>query len=105
MAAREEGRAMLSEHERRELQSIEQMLLSDSRFSSGFTRLRSRGERRNRSLARALVGFGVLIMVAAAFLGLGDALVEGLGLTTAGLLVWRFRPAFPRRAPRTERRR
>jgi hypothetical protein len=90
---------MLSEHERRELQTIEQMLLSDSRFSSGFTRLRSRRERRNRSLARILVVFGVLISVAAMFLGLGDAFVEGLGLTAAGLLLAGFRPGSAQRRP------
>jgi hypothetical protein len=90
---------MLSEHERRELRTIEQMLASDSRFSSGFTRLRSRRERRNRHLARILVVFGVLITIAGMFLGLGDAFVEGLGLTAAGLLLAGFRPGFPRRRP------
>jgi Protein of unknown function (DUF3040) len=97
---------MLSEHERRELRTIEQMLLSDSRFSSGFTRLHSRGERRNRHLARVLVVFGVLITVTAMFLGLGDAFVEGLGLTAAGLLLAGFRPkSARRRPPHVERRR
>jgi hypothetical protein len=90
---------MLSEHERRELRTIEQMLASDGRFSSGFTRLRSRRERRNRSLARILVVFGVLISVAAMFLGLGDAFVEGLGLTAAGLLLAGFRPGSAQRRP------
>jgi hypothetical protein len=90
---------MLSEHERRELRTIEQMLLSDSRFSSGFTRLRSRRERRNRHLARILVVFGVLITIAGMFLGLGDAFVEGLGLTAAGLLLAGFRPKSVRRRP------
>ena len=87
---------MLSEHEKRELQGIEEMLRSDTRFFARFTRRRSRRGRSGRRFPRVLVVTGVLIMIAAAFLGLGDAFVQGLALALVGILWKRPWPRFPR---------
>jgi Protein of unknown function (DUF3040) len=95
----DQGRTMLSEYEQRELRSIEQMLLSDSRFSATLRGSQSPAERRSRRLARVLLVSGVLIMVAATFLGLGAAFVEGLGLAMVGSLATRYRPRFFERRP------
>lgn len=98
---------MLSEFEQRELRGIEEMLRSDSRFSARFTERQSRAGRRKARLARALVGSGVFIMVAATVLGLGGAFLQGLGLSLAGLLWTASRSASaarPLRRRRTGRR-
>ena len=88
---------MLSEFEKRELQAIEEMLLSDTRFSTRFRRRRSRRGPRGPRLPRVLLVTGVLIMVSAAFLGLGDAFLQGLALAVAGLLWKKPWPRLPRR--------
>jgi Protein of unknown function (DUF3040) len=97
MGGVDEGRTMLSEYEKRELQAIEEMLRSDTRFSARFRRRRSRRGPRGPRLPRVLLVTGVLVMVAAAFLGLGDAFVQGLVLALAGLLWKRPWRRFPTR--------
>jgi hypothetical protein len=92
----DEGRVMLSEYEKRELQGIEEMLRSDTRFSARFRQRRSRRGPKGRRLPRLLLVTGVLIMVAAAILGLGGAFVQGLLLALAGLLWKRPWPRIPR---------
>lgn len=89
---------MLSEHEKRELQAIEEMLLADTRLIARFRRRRRR--LRGPLLPRVLLVSGVLVMVCAAFLGLGDAFVQGLALALAGFLWRRPWSRLPRRVMR-----
>jgi Protein of unknown function (DUF3040) len=95
---------MLSERERRELEIIEAELSSDSRFAASFARGFGRHVRRQLVRPRSLVVFGVLTMVTAVVLGLGDTFVQGLVLTVAGVSWWAWITQDSPRGGRPQRR-
>ena len=92
---------MLSEHEQRELRSIEQMLSSDGRFSAFFSKTRMGGNGLWAGPARLLVVASLVIIVAALLVGDGDAFMEGLGLAAVGVAWLRL---LRLKAPRQRRR-
>jgi hypothetical protein len=85
---------MLSERERRALENIERELTSDDPRFAAFLRRgvpsRSAWLRARRQLVRprSLVVFGVVVMLAAAFLGLDETFMQGLLLAAAGVAWW-----------------
>ncbi|HVN13278.1 MAG TPA: DUF3040 domain-containing protein [Kineosporiaceae bacterium] len=78
---------MLNEHERHQLEAIEEVLLRDPDLSACFGQDRPRAVPRRYPRPRCLVIPGVLIMATATFLGLGGVFAQGLGLVALGL-VW-----------------
>jgi Protein of unknown function (DUF3040) len=85
----EEGRPMLSEQERRELEIIERELrFHDPRFAARFARGFAHRFRRQLVRPRSVIVFGGLVMVAGIVLGLSDTFVQGLLVTLAGVTWW-----------------
>lgn len=88
---------MLSDRERRELAMIEQGLSADDgRFVDGFRTTRAaRGRRQHRWPVRALIGFGILLVVVGLLTGAGGLFMQGLLFGGAGLgwSRWRARRA------------
>jgi hypothetical protein len=79
---------MLSNHERRELARIEQGLAAeDRRFTQVLSAFRGGGEAgRRRWPARAVTGFGILVLVAGLVAGADAGLIlQGLVITAVGV--------------------
>jgi hypothetical protein len=79
---------MLSNHERRELARIEEGLAAeDRRLTQVLSAFRSGGHnRRRRWLARAVSGFGILVLVAGLVAGADAGLMlQGLLITAVGV--------------------
>ena len=79
---------MLNEYEQRQLDTIEEVLLRDPDLSACFREEHRASVPRRFPRPRCLVIPGVLIMAIAAFLGLGEAFAQGLGLLLLGLAWW-----------------
>lgn len=93
---------MLNEYEQRQLDTIEEVLLRDPDLSACFREEHSARVPRQFPRPRCLVIPGVLITVIAAFLGLGEASVQGLGLLFLGLAWWAaINPPIRRRVMRS----
>jgi Flp pilus assembly protein TadB len=94
---------MLSQHERRELQIIEQALeSSDPRLSALLAGRFERRERHELMCCKFLVAFGVLVMVAAVILSLVVVFIQAMVLTSVTALWWAW---LRRRAESTRRAR
>ena len=80
---------MLSERERRELELIERELgFDDPRFAAAFRHGFAGRFRGQVYRPRSVILFGVLMMAAGAFLGLGDTFLQGMIVTAAGASWW-----------------
>jgi Protein of unknown function (DUF3040) len=79
---------MLSERERQQLEEIERGLSSDRRLSARLTQSSDTQVRRRLRWARAVVGFGALLMVAGYVVALDLTVLEGMGFLLAGALWW-----------------
>jgi Protein of unknown function (DUF3040) len=79
---------MLSEQERRALESIERELSSDPCFAASFARAFRHRFRRQLVRPRSVIVFGVLVMIAALLLGLTGTFGQGLLLTVLGVGWW-----------------
>lgn len=79
---------MLSERERQQLEEIERGLSSDRRLSARLTQPGDAPLRRRLRWARAVVGFGALLMVAGYVVALDLSVLEGMAFLIAGALWW-----------------
>jgi len=84
---------MLSDRERRQLADIERALVADDRQLAASLRAgRTRpGRAPRRWPERALIGFGVLLVVVALLTSVGSLFLQGLLFGGAGVLRWRWR--------------
>jgi hypothetical protein len=84
---------MLSDRERRQLADIERELVADDRRLAASLRAgRTRpGRAPRRWLERALIGFGVLLLVVALLTSVASLFLQGLLFAGAGVLRWRWR--------------
>ena len=79
---------MLSEHDRHELALIEERLRSDDRhFADAFHAGRPGSRRDRRWARRALLGFGVFMLMVGLAAGAADVFAQGLLAVGAGI-VW-----------------
>jgi hypothetical protein len=79
---------MLSERERQQLEEIERGLSSDRRLSARLPQSGDAQLRRRLRWARAVVGFGGLLMVAGYVVALDLTVLEGMAFLLAGALWW-----------------
>jgi hypothetical protein len=91
---------MLSDRERRELARIEQALAADDRrLAQAFGGRSVAARPRRRWPVRALIGFGVLLLVVGLLTGADGLFVQGLLFGGAGVLWARWRARHPAAGP------